>query len=185
MKPFAPILSMPMLPIPPWGALALLATLLTLPVCADLKFSNEEATTIGATLLSLWGLVKIADGLLNFYKRHIKQSIPSGSWVSEDQFRDFKGDVDIRLKEAAAYHHEEIHKLNNLVNEIRVSGDNGREGLHNRMGTIIEVVAELRGETKGMVLAAKTSAEAAQLAGQAANRAADRADEAVRHNNRG
>ena len=110
---------------------------------------------------------------MNFYKRHIKQSIPSGDWASQKDLEDLKTELHNQLKEARAYSHQEIHELKDAVHDSQVSGDAGREGLHSRLGTIVELVHYMRGQNEGML-------KACEVSSQSAERAAARAEEVFR-----
>ena len=128
---------------------------------------------VGWAVVVLWGLVKIADSLLNFYKRHIKQSIPSGDWVTTKQMEALKEEVRDQLTENRTYVHAAVHEVNTKLDGIRKDGDSGREGLHNRLGTIVELVHYMRGQNEGMLKACEVSANAAERAAKSAERIED------------
>ena len=140
----------------------------------------KDFASVGWAIAVLFFLIKGADAVLNFYKRHIKQSIPSGDWASQKALDDLRVDVHNQIKESRTYMHEQLHELRNALHDIQTSGEVGREGLHNRLSTIVELVHYQRGQNEGLLKASEITASAADRAAKSAEAAAARCDDLSR-----
>lgn len=58
-------------------------------------------------------------------------------------------DSDAQMKEMRAYVHDEVHKLRNDLQNMDATSQLYRAGVHSRLGSITEVLYEMRGQMRG------------------------------------
>lgn len=143
--------------------------------------------SLGWLLLGLSALLFIANQALNFYKKHIKQTIPTGVWVTRQEMilaitevktsqAQTKVDLENQIKDVRAYCHDEVHSVKGELEGMSSRAEAGREGIQNRINALMELTHHMRGQMEGMLTASRATAEAAVRAAAAAERAATAAE---------
>lgn len=82
-----------------------------------------------------------------------------------------EADVQAQLKEFRSYLHEQQHEVRDQLHALRTSADAGREGLHGRINSLIELTAHMRGQMDTVLDHSRKVANAAERAAHAAEQA--------------
>lgn len=68
-----------------------------------------------------------------------------GSFATLTQLAEVRLNSEQNAKDTRAYAHDAVHTLRNEINARMIAADEAREGMHDRIGVLIEATSEIRG----------------------------------------
>lgn len=108
-------------------------------------FENADPMLIRDLLVIAAAAVGLALGVKKlFFEPKLSDKYATVAAVAK-----LEADLQAQMKEMRSYVHEMMHAIRNDISAIAAASDNARDGIHDRLNVIVEVLYRMRGQLDG------------------------------------